>query len=84
MLKLQHNDPEAWVFLDGGNFIQITASNKNIQKMKIKGVFIGITDNEHALEKYFIIAPTLCKIVQEFKEYAEIQTESKVLFITQP
>ena len=42
--------------------------------MKIKGGFIGIMGNEHALEKYFIIAPTLCKIAQEFKEYAGIQT----------
>ena len=42
--------------------------------MKIKGGFIGITGNEHALEQYFIIAPTFCKIVQEFKKYAGIQT----------
>ena len=68
LLELQHNDPETWLFLDGGNFIQITASNKNIQKMKIKSVFIGITDNDN-----FIIAPTFCKIVQEFIEYAGIQ-----------
>ena len=45
--------------------------------MKIKGGFIGITGNEYALEKYFIIAPTLCKIVQEFKKYVGIQTRMK-------
>ena len=42
--------------------------------MKIKGGFIDITGNEHALELYFILAPTICKIVQEFKEYVGIQT----------
>jgi len=42
--------------------------------MKIKGGFIGITGNENALQKYFIIAPTLCNIVQEFKVYAGIET----------
>jgi len=42
--------------------------------MKIKGGFIGITGNESALQKYFIIAPTLCNIVQEFKDYAGIET----------
>ena len=31
MLELQHNDPETWVFLDGSNLIQITASNTNIK-----------------------------------------------------
>ena len=31
-------------------------------------------DTIYAFKKYFIIAPTHCKIVQEFKEYAGIQT----------
>ena len=45
------------------------------KKMKVKEGFIGITGKEHALEKYFIIAPTLFRIVQEFKDYAEIGTQ---------
>ena len=46
--------------------------------MKIKG-FIAITGNEYALKKYFIIAPTLCKVVQEYAyaEYAGIQIRMK-------
>ena len=44
------------------------------KKMKVKGGFIGITGNEYALEKYFIIAPTLCRIVEEFKEFAGTKT----------
>lgn len=41
--------------------------------MKIKGGFIGITGDEYALEKYFIIAPTLARFAQEFKDYAGIE-----------
>ena len=41
--------------------------------MKVKGGFIGITGDEHTLDKYFTIAPTLCQVSQEFKEYAGIQ-----------
>ena len=89
LLELQHNDPETWVFLDGGNFAVTKQSTpftaidpdhcieQEHKKMKIKGGFIGITGNVHALEKYFIIASTLCKIVQEFKEYAGIETRMK-------
>ena len=33
----------------------------------------GNTGHEHVLEKYSILAPTLCTIVQEFKEYVGIQ-----------
>lgn len=42
--------------------------------MKMKGGFTGITGNEQAMEEYFIIAPTLSRIVQEFKEYAGIES----------
>ena len=42
--------------------------------MKSKGGYIGITDNESALEKYFIIAPILRRIVDEFKYYAGIES----------
>lgn len=85
MLELQRTDPETWKFLDDGNFaitkhsVPFTAIDpdhcieQEHRKMKIKGGFIGITGNEHALDKYFIIAPTLCKLVEEFKDYAGIQ-----------
>ena len=35
---------------------------------------MGITGNEEAMEKYFLIAPALCTIVSDFKEYAGIQS----------
>ena len=41
--------------------------------MKAKGGFIGITDNEEAMEKHLVIAPTLSRLVQEFEDYAEIE-----------
>ena len=84
MLELQNTDPETWKFLDDGNFaitkhsVPFTSIDpdhgieQEHKKMKIKGGFIGITGNEHALEKYFIIAPTLSRVVAEFKDYAGI------------
>ena len=86
ILELQSTDPETWKFLDEGNFsitkhsVPFTAIDpdhgieQEHKKMKVKGGYIGITGKEYALETYFIIAPTLCRIVQEFKDYARIET----------
>ncbi|KAG1662607.1 hypothetical protein GQR58_020866 [Nymphon striatum] len=80
MLELQ----STWSFLDKGNFViskhsvPFTAIDpdhaieQEHKKMKMKGGFIGITGNKQAMEKHFVIAPTLSRIVQEFKEYAGI------------
>jgi len=85
MLELQITDPETWKFLDDGNFAIAKhgspftaidpdhAIEQEHRKMKVKGGFIGITGDEHTLDKYFTIAPTLCQVSQEFKEYAGIQ-----------
>ena len=66
MLELQSEDPEKWKFLNEGNFaitkhkVPFTAMDPNHaieqehKKLKMKAGFIGITGNEHALEKYFI------------------------------
>ncbi len=74
-----------WNFLDDGNFsitknkVPFTAIDpdhgieQEHKKMKIKGGFTEITGNEHALEKMFIIAPTLSRVVEEFKVYAGIE-----------
>jgi len=86
MMELQITDAETWKLLDEGNLaitkhkVPFTAIDLDHgieqlhKKMKIKGGFIGITGNESMLQKYFIIAPTLCNIVQEFKDYARIET----------
>ena len=42
--------------------------------MKAKGSFIGIGDNEEAMDEHFVIAPTLSRLVQEFQDYAEIES----------
>ena len=85
MLELQTTDHVTWKFLDEGNFsfskhsIPFSAIDpdhgieQEHKKMKIKGGFIGITGDEHAMEKYFIIAPTLARFAQEFKDYAGIE-----------
>jgi len=86
MLELQTTDPDLWKFLDEGNFaitkhdVPFTAIDpdhaieQEHKKMKSKGGFIGITGNESALEKYFIIAPTLARVVEEFKDYAGVES----------
>ncbi len=85
MLELQTTDPETWKFLDDGNFaitkhtVPFTAIDpdhaieQEHKKMKSRAGFIGITGNEPALDKYFIIAPTLSRLVEEFQEYAGIE-----------
>lgn len=82
MLKLQSKDPETRKFLDTGNFsitkhsVPFTAIDpdhgieQEHKEMKFKGGFIGITGKEHGMRKHFIIATTLCRIVQKFKDYA--------------
>ncbi|KAG1655742.1 hypothetical protein GQR58_024329 [Nymphon striatum] len=84
MLELQLTDSDTWSFLDKGNFViskhsvPFTAIDpdhaieQEHEKMKMKEGFIGITGNEQAMEKHFVIAPNLSRIVQEFKEYAGI------------
>ena len=44
------------------------------KKVKAKGGFVDITDNEEAMDKYFVIAPTLSRLVQEFKDYTGIES----------
>ena len=86
MLEMQTTDPDLWNFLNEGNFAiakhhaSFTAIDpdhaieQEHKKMKSKGGFIGITGNESAFEKYFIIAPTLSRAVDEFKDYAGIES----------
>ncbi|KAG1650791.1 hypothetical protein GQR58_027738 [Nymphon striatum] len=84
MLELQLTDLDIWSFLDKGNFVISKHSvpftaigpdhaiKQEHKQMKMKRGFIGITGNEQAMKKHFVIAPTLSRIVQEFKEYAGI------------
>ncbi len=86
MLEMQTTDPDTWTFLAEGNFViskhdvPFTAIDpdhaieQEHRKMKVKGGFIGITGNEQSMEKYFIIAPSLGRLVHEFKDYAGIET----------
>lgn len=86
MLELQEKDPETWKFLADGNFAlakhetPFTAIDpdhgieQEHKKMKIKGGFVGITGNEKAFDKYFIIAPMLSEVVDAFKDYAGVHS----------
>lgn len=86
MRELQTTDPDSWKFLKDGNFV-ITKSTipftsldpdhaieQEHKKMKIRGGVIGITGNTSALDKYFIVAPILGEIVNDFKSYAGINS----------
>ena len=71
MMKMQTTDPDTWTFLDEDNFVinkhgvPFTAIDpdhaieQEHRKMKVKDELVGITRNEQAMEKYFIIAPSL-------------------------
>ena len=88
MLEMQTADPDMWTFLDEGNFVISKhdvpftgidpdhAIEQEHRNMKVKGGFVGITGNEQAMEKYFLIAPSLARLVHEFKEYAGIETRT--------
>lgn len=49
------------------------ATEQEHEKMKCEGVFIGITGNKSASDKQFIIAPTVNRVVDEFKDYAGVK-----------
>ena len=75
-----------WKYFDEGNFViskhstPFTAIDpdhaieEEHKKMKAKGSFIVISDNEEAIDEHFLIAPTLSRLVQEFQDHAEIKS----------
>src|SRR5260221_548723 len=87
MRELQAADPDAWKFLNDGNFVIIKsrfpftsldpdhAIEQEHKKMKIRGGVVGITGNQHAMDIYFIIAPLLGKIVEDFKNFFGIKSD---------
>lgn len=78
MLKMQTTEPAAWTFLDEGNVVVskhgANDSNHIIEQehstMKVKGGLIGIIGNEQAMKKCFIIAPSIGRLVHEFRSTA--------------
>ena len=80
MLEMQTADPGTWTFLDEGNFVISKHGDHAIEqehrKIKVNGGFVCITGNEQVMEKYFIIANILDRLVHEFKEYAGIETRT--------
>ena len=85
---MQTADPDTWTFLDESNFViskhgvPFTAIDphhaieQEHREMKVKSGFVCITGNEQAIEKYFIIAKSLARLVHEFKEYTGIETRT--------
>lgn len=91
MLELQEKDPETWKFFAEGNFTlakhetPFTAIDpdhgieQEHKKMKTKGGIVGITGNDRAFEKYFIIAPVLSEVVDHFKDSAGVHSRNNTM-----
>ena len=78
MRKLETNDPDTWKALEDGDFC-VTKSNipfcsigpdhgieHENRAMKVIGGITGITQKEATLDKFFLIAPELARLVNEF------------------
>ena len=78
MRKLETSDPNTWKALEDGDFC-VTKSiipfcsigpDRGIEQenrtMKVIGGITGITQKEAALDKCFLIAPELARLVNEF------------------
>lgn len=87
--ELQRTDPVTWQALEQGDFV-VAKSNtpftslfvdqtleQKIRELKVAGGITGITQQEEALNRYFMIAPELTRLVKEFQEsYGFMQSQS--------
>ena len=80
MQMLKTTDPPTWEALKSGDFtvsksgIPFTnlfvdqALEQLIRELKVVGGITGITQNEEALDRYFLIAPELISIIHQFED----------------
>ena len=90
MRELQTNDPEVWAEFQDGNFVV----NKNAipfcaigpdhaiehvnRWMKVSGGLVGITLNESARTRFFLIAPELARLAEEASRLAGVSSPLQV------
>ena len=80
MQSLKTSDPMTWDALKAGNFM-VTKSGipftnlfvdqtleQLIRELKVAGGITGITQNEEALSRFFLIAPELVILIQNFQD----------------
>lgn len=85
MLELEKSDPESWNFLNEGNFtvaktdVPFTALDPDHaieqlhRSLKVKGGFIGLTQNDKLLDRFALTIPMLSMFAESFKNYAGIK-----------
>ena len=81
MRKLETSDPDTWKALEDGDFCVTKSSipfcsigpdhgiEQENRTMKVIGGITGITQKEATLDKFFLIAPELARLVNEFGEF---------------
>ncbi len=91
MNQLRESDPVTWKALEDGDFCVTKSSipfcsigpdhgiEHENRAMKVLGGITGLTRNESALDKYFLIAPELARLVKEFEQLNEIDTDERQL-----
>ena len=91
MNKLKAMDPETWTALQNGDFavrksgipfsdmfVDQTLEQK-IREIKVTGGITGITQDDEALDRFFLIAPEVTRIVKEFQDHYSIGDKSSSL-----
>ena len=79
MHLLKTTDQETWKALEGGDFMVRKSGTpftnlfvdqtleQLIRELKVAGGITGITQNKDALDRFFLIAPELISLIQEFE-----------------
>jgi hypothetical protein len=91
MVALRENDPEIWNYFEEGNFsVQKTtipfvaigrdhAGEQENKVLKVQGGLQGITRQENARTRYFLIAPILKEIVNDMQKMGGSPEEQNLL-----
>ena len=89
MLKLETSDPDTWKALEDGDFCVMKSSipfcsigpdhgiEQENRTMKVIGGITVITQKEATLDKFFLIAPELARLVNEFGEFNGVSIDQE-------
>ena len=88
MKRLKESDPDIWNEFERGNFV-VNKSNVPFcaigadhgiehvnRSMKVSGGLVGITLNEAARSRFFLVAPELSRLAQEAKTLINLKPET--------
>ena len=89
MRKLETSDPATWKALEDGDFCVTKSSipfcsigpdhgiEHENRTMKVIGGITGITQNDATLDKFFLIAPELARLVKEFGDLNSVSVKQQ-------